>query len=342
MTVKMSRLKNIVIILLLCEIVLAILGHIFISSSTSLTLLIYIFVKNIIIISIIFYAISIIKDNNMSVSDVLGDEAKNALIFGGIGLIKYDENRNIVWISDLLHEMDINIIGKKLLEWQPLLASLFEDDDIKIIDINSRKFEAYNSKESRILYLKDVSDYVGVAKEFEDQQICVAYITIDNYEESIELADEQSAASIQSVSRQTMLDWAKENGVILKREKSEELGQVMTLSIGIGRGSNILRELDELAFSALSLCYSRGGDQVTVKSNDEPIRYFGGDSESFEKSSMIRARVIAQTLAGLIKQADNIFIMGHKQSDFDSFGASVAMYALCRAYDKKAYIIMIH
>lgn len=40
----------------------------------------------------------------------------------------------------------------------------------------------------------------------------------------------------------------------------------MTLSIGIGRGSNILRELDELAFSALSLCYSRGGDQVTVKS----------------------------------------------------------------------------
>ena len=370
MTVKMSKLKNIVIVLLLCEIVLAILGHIFISSSTSLTLLIYIFVKNIIIISIIFYAISIIKDNNMSVSDVLGDEAKNALIFGGIGLVKYDENRNIVWVSDLLHEMDINIIGKKLLEWQPLLASLFEDDDIKIIDINSRKFEAYNSKESRILYLKDVSDYVGVAKEFEDQQICVAYITIDNYEESIELADEQSAASIQSVSRQTMLDWAKENGVILKRyksdgyiaifnertyrkqvedkfvlldtfrEKSEELGQVMTLSIGIGRGSNILRELDELAFSALSLCYSRGGDQVTVKSNDEPIRYFGGDSESFEKSSMIRARVIAQTLAGLIKQADNIFIMGHKQSDFDSFGASIAMYALCRAYDKKAYTII--
>lgn len=107
------------------------------------------------------------------------------------------------------------------MEWQPLLASLFEDDDIKIIDINSRKFEAYNSKESRILYLKDVSDYVGVAKEFEDQQICVAYITIDNYEESIELADEQSAASIQSVSRQTMLDWAKENGVILKRYKSD-------------------------------------------------------------------------------------------------------------------------
>ena len=44
--------------------------------------------------------------------------------------------------------MKLNIVGKKLLEWQPLLASLFEDDDIKVIDINSRKFEVYNSKES--------------------------------------------------------------------------------------------------------------------------------------------------------------------------------------------------
>ena len=114
----------------------------------------------------------------------------------------------------------------------------------------------------------------------------------------------------------------------------------MTLSIGIGRGSNILRELDELAFSALSLAYSRGGDQATVKSNDEPIRYFGGNSESYEKSNMIRARVIAQTLAGIIKKSDNVLIMGHKQSDFDSFGASIAMYAMCKAYGKKTYIII--
>lgn len=370
MTVKMSRLKNIVLILLLCEILIALLTYIFFAGSIALVLVIYIFVKNLIVIALIFYAISIINENNLSVSEVLGEESKNAFIFGGIGLIKYDENRNIVWLSDLLNEMKINIVGKKVLEWQPLLAPLFEDDDIKIVDINSRKFEVYNNKESRMLYLKDVSDYLGVAKEFEDQQICVAYITIDNYDESIELADEQTAASIQSVSRQTMLDWAKENGVVLKRYKSdsyiaifnertyrkqvedkfilldifrsnaEKLGQVMTLSIGIGRGSNILRELDELAFSALSLCYSRGGDQVTVKTIDEPIRYFGGDSESFEKSSMVKARVIAQTLAGLMKQADNIFIMGHKQSDFDSFGASLAMHALCRTYEKEGYIII--
>ena len=32
--------------------------------------------------------------------------------------------------------------------------------------------------------------------------------------------------------------------------------------------------------------------------------------------------------------------MGHKQSDFDSFGASIAMYSICKAYGKKAHIII--
>lgn len=370
MTVKMTRIKNIVVALLLAEFIFALLGYIFLTSNTSLVLAIYIFIKNVIVLGFVFYSSNLANENNLSVSEVLNDEAKNAFIFGGIGLIKYDENRNISWISDLFVEMRLNIIGKKLLEWQPLLASLFEDDDIKVIDINSRKFEVYNSKESRLLYLKDVSDYVGISKEFEDQQVCVAYITIDNYEGSIEQADEQTTALIQSTTRQTILDWAKENGIVLKRYKSdgyiamfnertyrkqvedkfrildsfkeqaEQIGQMMTLSIGIGRGSNILRELDQLAFSALSLAYSRGGDQATVKTNDEAIRFFGGNSESHEKSNKIRARVIAQSLAGLIRQANNVLIMGHKQSDFDSFGASIAMYAICKAYGKKAHIII--
>ncbi|WP_294579419.1 DHH family phosphoesterase [uncultured Thomasclavelia sp.] len=369
MTVKMIRLRNFGAILLAIESVLALFLYLFVSSNF-LFFMLYAWIKNAVIIGFILYASSIAHENNLSVSEALNDEAKNAFIFGGVGLIQYDESRNITWISDLFTELKLDIVGKKLLEWQPLLASLFEDDDIKVIDINSRKYEVYNSKEKRLLYLKDVTDYTAVSKEFVDQQIAVAYITIDNYEESIEQADEQTVASIQSTTRQVMLDWGKENGVVLKRyksdgyfaifnertyrkqvedkfrildyfkEKADELGQMMTLSIGIGRGSNILRELDQMAFSALSLSYSRGGDQVTVKSSDEPIRYFGGNTESTEKSNKIRARVIGQTLAGLIKQADNVFIMGHKQSDFDSFGASIAMYAMAKAYEKEAKIII--
>ncbi|MFQ6792697.1 MAG: DHH family phosphoesterase [Thomasclavelia sp.] len=369
MSVKMNKLKSFAEVLLVVESILILLLYFFVSKAF-LFFVLYVWIKNIIIYGFIVYLSSLASEANLSVSDALNDEAKNAFIFGGVGLIQYDENRNIIWLSDLFTELKLDIVGKKLLEWQPLLASLFEDDDIKVIDINSRKYEVYNSKENRMLYLKDVTDYVAISKEYLDQQIAVAYITIDNYEESIDQADEQTAAAIQSTSRQLIIDWANENGVILKRYKSDgfiavfnertyrkqvedkfkildqfkdqadKLGQVMTLSIGIGRGSNILRELEQMAFSALSLSYSRGGDQATVKSSDEPIRYFGGNSESYEKSNKVRARVIAQTLAGLIKQAENIFIMGHKQSDFDSFGASIGMYALAKTYEKEARIII--
>ena len=365
----MNKLKSFAEVLLVVESILILLLYFFVSKAF-LFFVLYVWIKNIIIYGFIVYLSSLASEANLSVSDALNDEAKNAFIFGGVGLIQYDENRNIIWLSDLFTELKLDIVGKKLLEWQPLLASLFEDDDIKVIDINSRKYEVYNSKENRMLYLKDVTDYVAISKEYLDQQIVVAYITIDNYEESIDQADEQTAAAIQSTSRQLIIDWANENGVILKRYKSDgfiavfnertyrkqvedkfkildqfkdqadKLGQVMTLSIGIGRGSNILRELEQMAFSALSLSYSRGGDQATVKSSDEPIRYFGGNSESYEKSNKVRARVIAQTLAGLIKQAENIFIMGHKQSDFDSFGASIGMYALAKTYEKEARIII--
>lgn len=370
MTKKMIQTRNVMFALLVLEFFAILLGYVFIQNATILVLTMYVFIKNSICIGIIIYISSILEKNAVSVSEALNEDAKNAFIFGGIGLIKYDENRNVSWTSDLFTEMGISIVGNKLLEWQPLLSSLFEEDDVKIIDINSRKYEVYNSIQTRLLYLKDVTDLMTMTKEYDDQQLCVAYITIDNYDESIEHADEQTAALIQSTTRQTVLDWGKENGIILRRyksdgyiaifneriyrkqvelkfnildifkERAESLGEVMTLSIGIGRDSKVLRELDEMAFAALSLAYSRGGDQVAVKSNSEAVRFFGGNSESYEKSNKIRARVIAQSLAGLIKQADNVLIMGHKQSDFDSFGASVAMLAICRAYQKEAHIII--
>jgi len=167
-----------------------------------------------------------------------------------------------------------------------------------------------------------------------------------------------------------IFDWAKDNGIILKRYKEdgylaifneriyrkqvevhfsildefktkmEEIGAVMSLSIGIGRGSKVLRELDELAFSAISLSYSRGGDQVAVKTLDEEIRYFGGNSENSEKANRVRARVISQTLASLIKQSENVLVMGHKQSDLDSFGASLAIKKFVDAFEKQAYVIL--
>lgn len=370
MTKKILQLRNFVFVLLIIECVILFGLYFIVGSPILFGFALYATVKNVVLAVVFIYWIYLGEINTTSVADVLNEDAKNAFIFGGVGLIQYDENRNIIWTSDLFKELNINIIGVKLLEWQPHLASLFEDEDIKVIDIKGKKFEAYNSRETRLIYVKDVSQFLSLQQDYQDQKVCMAYITIDNYEETLENADEPKMAMIQSQSRQVIIDWAYSNGIIIRRYKSggylaffneriyrkqvenkfaildvfkdmsHELDEVMTLSIGIGRNSRVLRELDDMATAALNLTYSRGGDQVAVKSGDDNVRFFGGNSDTFEKSSKVRTRVIAQSLSGLMKNASNVYVMGHKNSDLDSFGASLAVARLAEGYGKKARIIL--
>ena len=371
MTRKMIQIRNLIMAILVGECALLFGLYLLLNTSILLTFSVYALIKNIIIFTIIVYISYILENNHLSVEEVLNKDAKNAFLFGGIALIQYDENRNIVWTSDLLKAMNINVVGVKLLEWQPHLASLFDDEDVKVIDIKGKKFEAYINQGTKLIYLKDVTQLMSLQQDYLDQQVCMAYITIDNYEETLENADEPKMALIQSRSRQVIVDWAYSNGIIIRRfksggylaffneriyrkqvenkfaildtfkEMSKELDEVMTLSIGIGKDSRVLRELDEMASAALNLTYSRGGDQVAVKSGeDKKVRFFGGNSDTFEKSSKVRARVIAQSLAGLIKNASQVIVMGHKNSDLDSFGASLGVAKIAMAYGKKTTVIV--
>ena len=368
---KILQIRNLLMALLVGECGILFGLYLLLNTPILLAFSVYALIKNVIIFLIVVYISYVLENNQLSVEEVLNKDAKNAFIFGGIALIQYDENRDIVWTSDLLKAMNINIVGVKLLEWQPHLASLFDDEDVKVIDIKGKKFEAYINQGTKLIYLKDVTQLMSLQQDYLDQQVCMAYITIDNYEETLENADEPKMALIQSRSRQVIVDWAYSNGIIIRRfksggylaffneriyrkqvenkfaildtfkEMSKELDEVMTLSIGIGKDSRVLRELDEMASAALNLTYSRGEDQVAVKSGeDKKVRFFGGNSDTFEKSSKVRARVIAQSLAGLIKNASQVIVMGHKNSDLDSFGASLGVAKIAMAYGKKTTVIV--
>ncbi len=370
MAIKMNGVRAVICAVLVLEAIILFGLNLLFESSLLFSLFIYTLIKNIILLIGLLFLSYVIEKNNMSVSEAMNDDYNNILIFGGIGIIHYDVNRNVIWTSDLFKEMNINITGVKLLEWQPQLSSLFDDEDIKVIDIKGKKFEAYNSEESKLIYLKDVSHYMSLQQDYLDQQLVMAYITIDNYEETLESVDELKAMTLQSKSSKIISNWANDNGIILKRFKnggyialfnervyrkqvenkfyildtfkqmSKEEDEYLTLSIGIGRDSRVLKELDEMATAALSLTYSRGGDQVAIKSADDTVRFFGGNSDTYEKSSKVRSRVIAQSLSGLIKNSSHIFVMGHKYSDLDSLGASLGVARIAEAYHKETHIII--
>lgn len=370
MTKKVAQWRNLIISLLILEILVAVGLYTFLMSMLFLVLMIYIIAKNILIFISLAILTNILDSETQSVAEALDVDSRNALVFGGVGLIQYDENYNITWVSDLLVALNVRIVGVKLLEWQPTLASLFENDEIRIVELKGRKFEVYNSEETRLLFLKDVTQYVSMKQDYDDQQMCVGYITIDNYEETLNNVDEEKMSQIRTQARHIINEWATSNGMIIRsyrtggyllffneriyakqvenkfailntfKDEMAKFDEVMTLSIGIGRGTRVLRELEQMATQALNLTYSRGGDQVAIKSGKDKVRYFGGTTESVGKSSKVRTRVIAQTLSGLIRRSSNVLVMGHQNSDLDSLGASLGAARIAQGYDKKVNVIL--
>ena len=67
------------------------------------------------------------------------------------------------------------------------------------------------------------------------------------------------------------------------RDKTRDIGHQLTLSIGIGEGSENLIELGELSQSSLDLALGRGGDQVAIKNSNGNVRFYGGKTDPMEK-----------------------------------------------------------
>ena len=113
----------------------------------------------------------------------------------------------------------------------------------------------------------------------------------------------------------------------------------MTLSIGTGRGGETLDENNKMANLALEMALGRGGDQVVVKS---PIAYkfYGAKSREVEKSTKVKARVMAHALREAIDQCSCVMIMGHKNGDMDCLGASIGLYQAIKSRGVDTYIVM--
>ncbi|MBQ7464757.1 MAG: DHH family phosphoesterase [Lachnospiraceae bacterium] len=128
---------------------------------------------------------------------------------------------------------------------------------------------------------------------------------------------------------------------ILEDVKTVKVGNDMsvTLSMGFGTGASTLLESEQFARRAIDLALGRGGDQVVIRDPNETT-YFGGKSLQLEKSTRVKARVKAHALREIIESHERIFVMGHENTDIDSFGAAIGVYRAVRQFDKKCHIVI--
>ena len=112
-----------------------------------------------------------------------------------------------------------------------------------------------------------------------------------------------------------------------------------TLSIGVGKDADSLRELYKNANLSVEMALSRGGDQAVVRGRMD-FEFYGGRSKTTEKRTKVKSRVMANALSELIADATEIYIMGHSFADMDAVGAAAGLCCAARKRGKKARIVI--
>lgn len=207
-------------------------------------------------------------------------------------------------------------------------------------------------------------------QRFKDTRPAILNINIDNYEDTYDALDDDIASKFESEIVRCLIEWAKKYSIYLKRvdedrfigilnikdlkeieknkfsildeirELKHEYDAMITLSIGVGTGTDYLPELGELAKSSLALALGRGGDQVSIKDVDGTVRFYGGKTNPQEKRTKIKARVISNALSDIIKDSDRVIVMGHTRPDFDSIGGCVGIYNFAKLNGKECFIVL--
>ena len=216
--------------------------------------------------------------------------------------------------------------------------------------------------------LFDETDLVDLRIQKENSKFVVGLMYMDNYDEAMESVEEVRRSLLEALIDRKINQYINGfNGIVKKLEKDKfffiikkgdldsaisvrfdiledvktvNIGNEMsiTLSIGIGYGSENLARNYELARMAMDMALGRGGDQAVVKTEDD-IRYFGGKAQTVEKQTRVKARVKAHAFRELLENKDKVIIMGHKMLDMDAFGAAIGIWRIATHLNKKAYIL---
>ena len=236
---------------------------------------------------------------------------------------------------------------------------------IKSGTMNKKK---QSDKYMMILYFIDETEENKLKKEYENSKNCVGIVMIDNYEETMLQIDAEERPQVIAEMEKSIYEWANRiDGILIKADRDrfvyifdykyldrikEDKFSILdtikditinnkvqvTLSIAISNDGETNKEKYKTAQAAMDVILGRGGDQAAIREN-EKYQFFGGRTTEFEKRTKVKARIVAHALEELIKESEQVMIMGHKNPDIDAVGSALGIYRLARSLEKRANIV---
>ena len=379
----LSRTKIYLVIIFILLVILCVLNTKFIVPSI------------IIYLVLLLYTYFVTNKKKSQISEQLQDltlsvdsAAKSSLINSPFPLVILGTDGNVIWKSvkfaTEFANIDINNYLKAFVEeFNAKLENSTNKKEkslAKLTKIGKKDYrilgECIKSKKRKeeymiIMYFIDDTENVKLQEEYENSKSCVAIITVDNYEETMQNVDSDKKLQIVAEIEKRIYEWTKEtNGILIKSDTERNsyiyifeqkylesikenkfsildaikeiqanygAGQ-LTLSIAVSNDGLTDKEKYDSAQETMNIVLGRGGDQAAVRDNGNYL-FFGGRVEEVEKRTKVKARVVAHALEDLIKEAKNVYIMGHANPDIDAMGAALGVYRIAKSLNKEANIV---
>ena len=255
-------------------------------------------------------------------------------------------------------------------------ARLFRDENFDfelLLDEKQYRINCSNvlssGKSYCVMMWDDTTELYRTKQLLDSRDSLCAFITIDNFSEAMQFVQDKSRTAAAIIGEE--LDkWCASIGGIIKeydREKYmvvfekgkleelrenkfeildtiraitvDDVAMQFSASIGIAAISGSLSEKEIASRTALDLALQRGGDQAVIKT-EATTEFYGGRSQSVQKKTKVRSRVVANELCSLIKQSRNVIVMGHKYADHDCIASCVAVSRIAKHLGKQVNIVV--
>lgn len=306
--------------------------------------------------------------------------SKNAVFKMPFSVAVLDDDGNLMWYNSKfksMTEMKSSLVDKKLIDVLPSIGSNgLDQEDERVFSLRDRKYKIYINKakddkevDLTLLYLLDVTDHQDLIDLYEEEKLIVVNLQLDNYDELVQTVPNEKRPLLFAQIDRYISMYFHDYGAIVKKYENDkyfgivESGQLQqmieakftfiekirginfgntippTLSLGIGKNESSPRMTEKSANAALDIALGRGGDQVVIKDKEE-LNYIGGKNKATEKRTKVKARVIAHALGQLIDKSTEVFVMGHKNPDMDSFGSALGLMHAVSQKNKKVYLVL--
>lgn len=240
------------------------------------------------------------------------------------------------------------------------------------VAIDGREYTVYcrSTGEGAVCEFIENTYYKQITREYLASKPCVAIAVFDNAEDFSDNSDESFSEAMLDI-EVCLQKWAEQYSALYKKignnrymiifrdadvekmaaDKFPILKTIRgitinnhsaSISVGLCRGYNNIKESELNARKALEMALGRGGDQVAVIKKDNTYEFFGGKVAAAEKASKVRMRVIANAISRVVADCDKVFIMGHKFSDLDCVGAAIGLQCIMEKTFKRYSEVVIN